>query len=231
MKLHFSNKKHLDGERIARSTPLFSSSSAIPTSFFLVSTLARPAISFARISFSPSLSFASSPAVLYSFLSRCHLLSSWSLVSVFIAQRNHRVPEKAAQRGGNLATEPMNRFFQRRPEGTAPASPTRIAEKEHVELVFQLKALIAVFAALLFGRKELLLLRSVAPASRRACGFTAATSYFIVLFNCLTSLLRRDPVSHFALFSLDSSWRFFAAVFPQRVDHVESFISDDRLHF
>jgi len=100
----------------------------------------------------------------------------------------------------------MNRFFQRRPEGTAaPASPTRIAEKEHVELVFQLKALIAVFATLLFGRKELLLLRSVAPASRRACGFIAATSYFIVLFNCLASLPRIDPASRSALFSLDSS--------------------------
>jgi len=124
----------------------------------------------------------------------------------------------------------MNRFFQRRPEGqflpSPPGPPLHALRRSTWSPVFQLKALITVFTAFLFGRKELLLPRSVAPASRRACGFTAATSYFIVLFNCLASLPRIDPASCFALFALyslreDSSRQFLSAsttlkVLPQQ---------------
>ncbi|KYQ49909.1 hypothetical protein ALC60_11084 [Trachymyrmex zeteki] len=42
-------------------------------------------------------------------------------------------PGESCSAGWKLATEPMNRFFQRRPEGQLSFSSTRIAEKKHVE--------------------------------------------------------------------------------------------------
>ncbi|KYN31951.1 hypothetical protein ALC56_13704 [Trachymyrmex septentrionalis] len=42
-------------------------------------------------------------------------------------------PGESCSAGWKQATEPMNRFFQRRPEGQPSFSSTRIAEKKHVE--------------------------------------------------------------------------------------------------
>lgn len=116
MKLHFSYKKHSDGERIARSTSLFSS-----TAFNIFLPRLHPCTS--GYFFRAHLLLALSVCVL-SFL--CSVIpisfpfppSLWLVFGVGIYSI-----EKPQSRGENcsagwkLATEPMNRFFQRRLEG------------------------------------------------------------------------------------------------------------------
>lgn len=174
MKLHFSNKKHLDGERIALLGPALLVD-RLPAFFFLVSTLARPATSLAHIFFSLSVSFFSLSLSLYSrgvilISSRARVLSGRSSVSVFIAWRNRRVPGKLLSRveTRDRTHEP---FLPTASRGAAASSSTRIAEKKHVEPVFQLKALIAVFTAFSFWKKGITAPAPLRPASRRACGF------------------------------------------------------------
>jgi len=87
-------------------------------------------------------------------------------VGIYSAEKPQGFGESCSA-GWKLATEPMNRFFQRRPEGhslpilrpffPSTLSPTRIVARKHVETISQLKALIAVFTVFLFERKELLL--------------------------------------------------------------------------
>lgn len=116
MKLHFSYKKHSDGERIARSTSLFSS-----TTFNIFLPRLHPCMSgyFFRAHLLLSL-----PVSLLSFL--CSVIPiSFPLppslrlvfgVGIYSIEKPQS-PGESCSAGWKLATEPMNRFFQRRLEG------------------------------------------------------------------------------------------------------------------
>lgn len=106
--------------------------------------------------------------------------------------------------GWKLATEPMNRFFQRRPEGhrvpppslslgSAILSRTRIAASKHVERDIPAKSLNRCFYRFSFWKERNYCCRVLrhppSPLSvsrRRLRSLAAATSYFM-LFNRLAS--------------------------------------------
>ena len=140
----------------------------LPTSFFLISTLTRPTTSSVHIS--SSLSF--SHPVLFSFLSRSYFLSSQVFgVGIYSVEKPQN-PGESCSAGWKQATEPMNRFFQRRPEGQPSFSSTRIAEKKHVEPGIPAKSLNRCFYRFSFWKKGI-----TAPALRCA-GFAARLRFY-----------------------------------------------------
>jgi len=81
-------------------------------------------------------------------------------------------PGESCSAGWKQATEPMNRFFQRRPEGQPSFSSTRIAEKKHVEPGIPAKSLNRCFYRFSFWKKGI-----TAPALRCA-GFAARLRFY-----------------------------------------------------
>lgn len=181
MRLHFSNKKHLDGERIARSTSLFSS-----TAFQHPSSSSPPLhvrLLLSRVSFSPFFLPLSRDVILIS----SRVLSGRSSVSVFIAWRNRRVPGKLLSR---VETRDRTRepFLPTTSRGAGGGLVYTHCREEARGAGIPAKSLNRCFYRLFFlEERNYCSCASLRPASRRACGFTAATSYFIVLFNCLAS--------------------------------------------
>jgi len=135
VKLHFSNKKHSDGEEIARALPLFSPS--VRSSDILLSrlhpcTLATSSVRPLSPLFSSLPPLPPSPPLSLSLSLFIHLSIHLSFppvsfprslpgpllfgVGIYSAEKPQAFGESCSA-GWKLATEPMNRFFQRCPEG------------------------------------------------------------------------------------------------------------------